>query len=410
MARRLHCPTTIVTGIWVEVANGQELKCDSMCKNFQWGMQQQAFQAEQQQWNALRSLLKQYEDVFQEPKGLPPQRIHDHRIPIKPGSQPVNARPYRYASMQKTVIEDMVRDMLMSRVIQNSFGPYASLVVLVKKKDNTWGMCIDYRSLNNIIVKDKFFIPLIEKLLEELGAGVQTDPKKVIAVQSWSIPQNWIMEAQHAFGVLKQALVNAPVLSLSKFSKIFIVKTDASGEGIGAVLMQEGHPIAYISKALSAKNMGLSAYEEMLAILFAVKQIAARFYLSSSLYLAARSVTTIWEASSRWRPFWSYCYWQMKNKYENVASPGSLQPLPHPQGIFTDITMDFIDGLPKSQGRTVIMVVVDRLTKYAHFIGLTHPYTAKSMAQLFLDHVFKFHGLPNTIVSDKDAIFTNQFW
>ena len=66
--------------------------------------------------------------------------------------------------------------------------------------------------------------------------------------------------------------------------------------------------------------------------------------------------------------------------------------------------MDFIDGLPKSQGRTVIMVVVDPLTKYAHFIGLTHPYTTKSVAQLFLDHVFKLHGLPNIIVSDKDAI------
>ena len=72
--------------------------------------------------------------------------------------------------------------------------------------------------------------------------------------------------------------------------------------------------------------------------------------------------------------------------------------------------MDFIKGLPKSYGTEVILVVVDRLTKCAHFLALSHLFTAITMAQLFLDHVFKLHGMPNSIVSDKDKVFMSQFW
>lgn len=69
--------------------------------------------------------------------------------------------------------------------------------------------------------------------------------------------------------------------------------------------------------------------------------------------------------------------------------------------------MDFIEGLPKSHGKTTIFVVVDRLTKYAYFMSLSHPYTAKDVAKFFLDNVYKLHGLPSTIVSDRDVVFTS---
>ena len=71
--------------------------------------------------------------------------------------------------------------------------------------------------------------------------------------------------------------------------------------------------------------------------------------------------------------------------------------------------MDFIEGLLKSEGCSVILVIVDMLTKYAHFLPVKHPYTAATIAQLFMDHVVKLHGLPTSIVSDRDTIFVSHF-
>jgi hypothetical protein len=71
--------------------------------------------------------------------------------------------------------------------------------------------------------------------------------------------------------------------------------------------------------------------------------------------------------------------------------------------------MDFIEELPLSSGYSVILVVVDRLTKYSHFLPVKHPYSAASIAQLFLDNIVKLHGVLKTIVCDRDKVFTSSF-
>jgi hypothetical protein len=98
------------------------------------------------------------------------------------------------------------------------------------------------------------------------------------------------------------------------------------------------------------------------------------------------------------------------SKPESIHPPGLLQPLPIPSRVWSDISMDFIEGLPSSHVFSVIMVVVDRFTKYGHFIALAHPCTASKMAQLFLANILKLHGMPTTIVSDRDRVFTSSFW
>jgi transposase InsO family protein len=98
------------------------------------------------------------------------------------------------------------------------------------------------------------------------------------------------------------------------------------------------------------------------------------------------------------------------NKGETVKSPGTLQPLLIPLAIWKDISMDFITGLPKLGNKPVIMVVVDCLSKYANFCTLPHPFTTSTVAQIFMDQVFKLHGMPHSIVSDRDPTFTSNFW
>ncbi|KAD7480241.1 hypothetical protein E3N88_03377 [Mikania micrantha] len=110
------------------------------------------------------------------------------------------------------------------------------------------------------------------------------------------------------------------------------------------------------------------------------------------------------------RRFVRECHTCQRVKYETVATPGLLQPLPIPKSIFTDIYMDFISGLPRIHGKDTILVVVDQLTKYGHFIPLGHPYSAAQLAQVFLDEIFKLHGCPDTIVSDRDPLFMSNFW
>jgi hypothetical protein len=108
--------------------------------------------------------------------------------------------------------------------------------------------------------------------------------------------------------------------------------------------------------------------------------------------------------------FLAECNVCQRNKGEIVKSPGTLQLLPIPPAIWSDISMDFIVGLPKSGNKLVVMVVVDSLSKYAHFCALQHPFITSIMAQLFMDRVFKLHGMLHSIVYDHDPTFTSNFW
>jgi hypothetical protein len=79
-----------------------------------------------------------------------------------------------------------------------------------------------------------------------------------------------------------------------------------------------------------------------------------------------------------------------------------------PYEVWSDISMDFVEGFPEVGGKSVIFV--DRFSKFAHFIPLGHPYTAASVSQAFFDSIVRLHGLPCSIVSDRDTVFTSSFW
>lgn len=119
------------------------------------------------QQQELHFLLEEFEVLFSTPSTLPPNRVHDHRIPLIEGSKPPNSRPYKCGPMQKTEIQKYVQELLKTCFIRVSNSTYSSPIILVRerKKKGTWRMYMDYRGLNWITVKDKFPIPLIDELL-----------------------------------------------------------------------------------------------------------------------------------------------------------------------------------------------------------------------------------------------------
>ncbi|KAD5507846.1 hypothetical protein E3N88_15549 [Mikania micrantha] len=238
-----------------------------------------------------------------------------------------------------------------SGFIQPSTSPFSSPILLVKKKDATWRMCVDYRALNKITVADKYPIPNIDELLDEFPSLEQHIANLIVALElleknqfyaklskccfggTWLSWPNWVLspvcqalchygliarplttltkkdgfkwtqEATLAFNRLKQALITAPVLRLPDFSAPFVVECDASSEGVGAILIQEDRPLAYFSKALSFNNRLKSAYDrELLALVLAVQKwnhylMGRHFLIKTDHYtlkfLLEQRVTTI---------------------------------------------------------------------------------------------------------------------
>jgi hypothetical protein len=109
----------------------------------------------------IATVLQQFKSVFDEPTMLPPSRSYDHIIPLVLSAQPVFIRPYRYAPAVKDEIERQVSEMLASGIIQHSSSPFSIPVLLVRKKDQSWRFCVDFRHLNALTVKRKYPMPII---------------------------------------------------------------------------------------------------------------------------------------------------------------------------------------------------------------------------------------------------------
>ncbi|XP_057529799.1 uncharacterized protein LOC130808337 [Amaranthus tricolor] len=360
-------------------------------------------------------LIKDFEDVFPDelPIGLPPLRGIEHQIDLIPGAPLPNKPAYRCNPLETKELQRQIEELMGMGYVRESMSPCAVPALLVLKKDGTWRMCIDSRAVNNITIKNKFPIPRLDDMLDELsgskvfskvdlrsgyhqirmregdewktafktkhglyewlvmpfgltnapstfmrlmnevlrpflgkfvvvylddiliysrdkdehlkhlfqvfavlrkqklygklekcdfmlyevtflgyivsGDGVKVEPSKVEAIQSWPSPKTltevrsfhglasfysrfirnfstlmapiteckkkgsfeWAPQPQKAFEEIKEKMCNTPILALPDFSKPFEVECDASGKGIGAVLIQEGRPIAYFSEKLS---------------------------------------------------------------------------------------------------------------------------------------------------------------
>nr|KYP41746.1 Retrovirus-related Pol polyprotein from transposon 297 family [Cajanus cajan] len=256
-------------------------------------------------------LLYTYKTIFDVPASLPPNRSQNHSILLVKGASPVKVRPYRYPHSRKDQIEVMIADMLKKGIIVPSTSPFSSPIILVKKKDGTWRFCVDYKALNAITVKDSFPIPTVDELIDELHGtnyfsklDLRSGYHQILTQNSFlrgflgltgyyrkfikgyasidaplsSLLQKdnfyWTEQITITFENLKAAITRAPVLALPDFSKLFTLETDASGMGIGIVLSQEQHPIAFFSKKLTPRMQRQSAYTREF---YAITEAVAKF-------------------------------------------------------------------------------------------------------------------------------------
>ncbi|KAK0595339.1 hypothetical protein LWI29_005754 [Acer saccharum] len=357
----------------------------------------------------------------------------------------------------------------------------------------------------------------------------------------------WGNEQENAFNLTKEKLTNAPLLALPNFAKAFEIECDASGLGIGAVLLQEGRPIAYFSEKISGAALNYPTYDkEMYALIRALETwqhylwpkefvihtdheslkhlkgqhklnkrhakwvefietfpyvvkykkgkenvvtdaLSRRYVLLSTLdarlfgfdyikelYVEDSDFGNVFNACEKvaFGKFYrhdgfllretklcvpksslrellvreahggglmghfgiaktldvlhEHFFWpHIKRDVERICEKcitcrqakskikphGLYTPLPIPSGPWIDISMDFVLGLPRSKkGRDSIYVVVDRFSKMAHFIPCHKTDDASHIAGLFFKEIVRLHGMPKTIVSDRDAKFLSYFW
>jgi hypothetical protein len=102
------------------------------------------------------------------------------------------------------------------------------------------------------------------------------------------------------------------------------------------------------------------------------------------------------------RDYVTSCLTYQRTKPDHSRLLGLLQPLPVPSGAWQILSMDFVEGLPHSKHVNCILVIIDSFTKYAHFLAMSHPFTTASVTKIFQDQVYRLHGMPIAIISDRD--------
>ncbi|GKA71425.1 putative reverse transcriptase domain-containing protein, partial [Tanacetum coccineum] len=236
--------------------------------------------------------------------GLPPIRKVEFQIHLVPGAAHVARAPYRLAPSEMEEFSTQLQELSDKGFIRPSSSPWGAPVLFVKKKDGSFLMCIDYRELNKLTIKNRYPLPRIDDLFEQFqGSKVYSKidlrsgyhqlsvrdkdilktafrtcygffkiAKPMTKLTQKSIKFNWGKKEETAFQTLKQKLCSAPILALPEGSENFVVYCDASHKGLGAVLMQKEKVIAYSSRQLKIHEKNYTThYLELGAVVFVLK-------------------------------------------------------------------------------------------------------------------------------------------
>ncbi|XP_031502673.1 uncharacterized protein LOC116265858 [Nymphaea colorata] len=172
---------------------------------------------------------REFSNVFSVPHGLPPSRAYDHHIELHPEANAVKRRPYRYNPTHRDSLTRLVQEMLEQGIIQPSRNPFASPALLVRKKVGNWRFCVDYHALNALTVKNRYPLPIMEDLLDELrGAALFSELDlragyHQIQIAPQDVPKTAFLtpDGHYEFRVMSFGLTNAPATFQSLMNDIF---------------------------------------------------------------------------------------------------------------------------------------------------------------------------------------------
>ncbi|KAI3810401.1 hypothetical protein L1987_20013 [Smallanthus sonchifolius] len=398
-------------------------------------------------------------------------------------------------------LSSQLQELLDKGFIRPSFSPWGAPILFVKQKDGTFRMCIDYRELNKLTIKNRYLLPRINDLFDQLqGSSFYSmidlrsrrfiENFSKIALPLTTLTQrdkkfDWTYKQESAFQLLKHKLCIAPILSLPEGTDNFIVYCDASHQGLGCVLMQREKLIAYASRQLKVHEKNYTTHDlELGVVVFALNILRHYLYgltihtsLTTQIRMAQQEalkeeniqneafrgmirqlepksddtlyfMNRIWvscfgnlwelvmEEAHKYRYsihpgsdkmyknlkelYWwpnmkgeiaiyvGKCLTCSKVKVEHQKPSGLLQQPEIPQWKWEQISMDFITKLLRtSSGYDTIWVIVDRLTKSAHFLPFKETYKIEKLARLYIKEIVARHGVPIFIISDRDSRFVS---
>ena len=470
-------------------------------------------------------VVNEFCDVFAEDlPGLPPDREIEFEIELAPGTGPISIAPYRMAPAELKELKMQMEELLSKGFVKTSTSPWGAPVLFVKKKDGSLRLCIDYRQLNKVTIRNQYPLPRIDDLFDQLqGAKVfsKIDLRSgyhQLKVRREDVPKTAFKTryGHYEFLVMPFGLTNAPAAFMDLMNRVFgpyldkfvIVFIDdilvyssskeEHAEHLRIVLQTlREHQlyakfskcqfwldrVAFLGHVVSAEGisvdpqkieavvdwkpptnvtevrsfLGLASYYRKfvegfskiatpLTKLTELTELQSNFTLRgdgtlvlgqrlcvpdvielkkeimeeahSSAYAMHPGSTKMYRTLKDhywWRgmkreiaEFVSKCLICQQIKIEHQKPAGLLQPLSIPEWKWQRITMDFVTGLPKTQrGHNTIWVIVDRMTKSAHFIATNNTYSLERYARLYVDEIVRLHGAPVSIVSDRDPRFTS---
>ncbi|GKB73130.1 putative reverse transcriptase domain-containing protein [Tanacetum coccineum] len=355
--------------------------------------------------------------------------------------------------LDKFVIE-FIDDILIYSKTREEHVEYLRLVLELLKKEKLYAK----------FSKCEFWLREVQFLRHVInGNRIYVDPSKIEAVKNWKAPKtptevrsflglagyyhrfienfykiaksltiltqkcktfDWGEEQELAFQSLKDRLCNASILALPNGLEDFVVYCDASGIGLGCELIQRGKVIAYESRQLKIHEKNYTTHDLELGassikdrILTDQKEAideSAGMQKGLDEMIEQRSDETLYWWLGMKKDIAEYvskCLTYLKVKAEHQRPSGLLQQTEILVWKKEIIAMDFVTKLPRtSSGHDTIWVIVDRLTKSAHFLPMHEDYKMDILTRLYLNEIVARHGVSISIISDRDSRFTSRFW